>query len=200
MAPDACFFFADNLLVVDHDNDDVYLLSLRNSSSPCSHWLKKTEERLLELLYSQGNTINPSQLQMKSSIREKSRFVPAKSRTQYMDDVKRCLEFIRDGESYELCLTSQMKMRVEQGFDSLAAYFDLRERNPAPYAAWLNFSQENLSILCSSPERFLKLDGNGTLEAKPIKGTVARGSTLEEDRLLKLQLQNRLVNPFIYLL
>ncbi|ONK69521.1 uncharacterized protein A4U43_C05F23850 [Asparagus officinalis] len=36
---------------------------------------------------------------------------------------------------------------------------------------------------------FLRLDGNGKLEAKPIKGTVARGRTLEEDEHLRLQLK-----------
>lgn len=34
--------------------------------------------------------------------------------------------------------------------------------------------QENVTICCSSPERFLKLDRQGVLEAKPIKGTAAR--------------------------
>jgi hypothetical protein len=34
--------------------------------------------------------------------------------------------------------------------------------------------QENVTICCSSPERFLKLDRHGVLEARPIKGTAAR--------------------------
>ncbi|OVA00016.1 Chorismate binding [Macleaya cordata] len=55
---------------------------------------------------------------------------------------------------------------------------------------WLNFFKENLSICCSSPERFLRLDRSGVLEAKPIKGTIACGSTSVEDEQLKLQLQH----------
>jgi para-aminobenzoate synthetase len=64
----------------------------------------------------------------------------------------------------------------------------LREKIPAPHAAWLNFSNEDLCICCSSLERFLGLDRNGILEARPIKGTIARGVTLEEDEQLSLKL------------
>ncbi|KAK1317818.1 hypothetical protein QJS10_CPA05g02415 [Acorus calamus] len=81
-----------------------------------------------------------------------------------------------------------MRRRFEN-VDALGLYLKLRENNPAPYAAWLNFVNENLSICSSSPERFLRLDGNGTLEAKPIKGTISRGASPEEDERLKLQLQ-----------
>lgn len=203
LAPDACFFFADNLLVIDHSNDDVYILSIRASGHPSPRaarqsssdgrtWLEETEKKLRGLIYHQAKGPEERKARRGSSGRNSPRFLAAKSRVQYMKDVERCLEFIRDGESYELCLTTQMKMRAE-GVNALGAYYDLRERNPAPYAAWLNFSEENLCILCSSPERFLRLDGDGTLEAKPIKGTAARGSTMEEDRRLMLQLQNRCV-------
>ena len=105
-----------------------------------------------------------------------------------MKDVEKCLKLIKDGESYELCLTTQMRKKIGQ-IDYLGLYLKLREKIPAPYAAWLNFSREKLCIYCSSPERFLQLDGNGILEAKPIKGTIARGLTKEEDELLKFQLQ-----------
>ncbi|KAI6676497.1 hypothetical protein NL676_037293 [Syzygium grande] len=71
----------------------------------------------------------------------------------------------------------------------LKLYLHLRESNPAPYAAWLNFSKENLHVCCSSLKRFLQSNRNGILEAKPIKGTVARGVTKEEDERRKLQLE-----------
>uniref|UniRef100_A0A1D1XJA7 aminodeoxychorismate synthase n=2 Tax=Anthurium amnicola TaxID=1678845 RepID=A0A1D1XJA7_9ARAE len=199
MMPDACFFFSDNLLVIDHSNDDVYLLSIDDAhcqKSRAAHdtserktWLDETEKKLLGLIPSHAKNLTRHKSTIGLSNRNTSKFSVAKSRHQYVEDVKRCLKFIADGESYELCLTTQMKMRVKD-IDALGIYFSLRERNPAPYAAWFNFSSENLCILCSSPERFLRLDKNGTLEAKPIKGTIARGTTLEEDDRLKFQLQH----------
>ncbi|KAI3846669.1 hypothetical protein MKX03_009017, partial [Papaver bracteatum] len=199
--PDACFFFVDNMVVIDHRNDDVYILSIHENTYPEStpgqalnsknkSWLDETEEKLLRL-----KTVDTEKLKEKNTEsdiptpQELLGFHAEKSKDQYMKDVERCLNFIKDGESYELCLTTQMRKKTGD-IDSLGLYLSLREKNPAPYAAWLNFSKENLSICCSSPERFLQLDGSGTLEAKPIKGTVARGSNSVEDEQLKSQLQH----------
>ncbi|KAF0918828.1 hypothetical protein E2562_026201 [Oryza meyeriana var. granulata] len=197
--PDACFFFADNLVVIDHNNGDVYILSLRdeysssNGDGDCQNsihgsWLANTEKKLLRMdAMAPRLSINGNSFTRPSNV-NKQRFVIEKSKDEYIRDVQSCLDYIRDGESYELCLTTQMKRRTEY-MNALHLYLKLRKQNPAPYAAWLNFSSENLSICCSSPERFLRLDQNAILEAKPIKGTIARGRTQEEDECLRLQLK-----------
>ena len=46
----------------------------------------------------------------------------------------------------------------------------MRAHNPAPYAAHLCF--DGVEVCSASPERFLTVRGN-TVEAKPIKGTIA---------------------------
>ncbi|KAM1253035.1 hypothetical protein ACFX2J_040972 [Malus domestica] len=186
--PDACFFFADNLVVIDHCSDDVYILSINEERTSTTPWLDDTEQKLLRLKASATKEGEEPSLQALRSFQCQESFVVDKSREQYIKDVDKCLEYIKDGESYELCLTTQMRKRIGE-MDSLGLYLHLREKNPAPYAAWLNFSKENLCVCCSSPERFLRLDRNGILEAKPIKGTIARGATLEEDEQRKLQLQ-----------
>ncbi len=45
-----------------------------------------------------------------------------------------------DGESYELCLTTAHT--AKQQVSALSLYQTLRRINPAPYAAWLAFSDE----------------------------------------------------------
>lgn len=186
--PDACFFFADNIVVIDHWFDDVYLLSLHEEDMIPTTWLDDTEKKLLSLKYSATKEV--VMRQAATSCSSKTGFLAEKSREQYINDVEQCLKYIKDGESYELCLTTQLRNRIGK-IDAVELYLQLREKNPAPYAAWMNFSKENISICCSSPERFLQLDKNGVLEAKPIKGTIARGATPEEDEHLKLKLQYR---------
>lgn len=187
--PDACFFFCDNLLVIDHTNGDVYLLSLRDSNTNTGdQWLVETEKKLIRL--DARPKITNTKFSSKLSMEKDFSFTPDKPKTQYLRDVAKCLNFIRDGESYELCLTTQQRRRVGN-IDTLGLYLKLRDKNPAPYAAWLNFENERLAVCCSSPERFLRLDRHGVLEAKPIKGTISRGKTIEEDERHRLQLQYR---------
>ncbi|KAL2562510.1 hypothetical protein GLYMA_20G179400v4 [Glycine max] len=186
--PDACFFFADNLVAIDHKNDDVYILAIHEESSSITQWLDDTEEKLLSLNGSVRVALEIQNSHPLTFYSCKAGLAAEKSREQYIEDVKKCLNYIKDGESYELCLTTQIRKPIEE-LNSLGLYLHLRERNPAPYAAWLNFSKENLSICCSSPERFLQLDRKNILEDKPIKGTIARGATKEENELLKLKLQ-----------
>ena len=38
----------------------------------------------------------------------------ARSRDQYLDDIETCLEHLRDGDSYEICLTNQVQLRARR--------------------------------------------------------------------------------------
>jgi para-aminobenzoate synthetase len=95
----------------------------------------------------------------------------------YRDRITRCQENILDGETYEVCLTNQLEGAGQ--IDALDVYGRLRTRNPAPYAAFLK--TPGLAVLCASPELFLSIEPDGTVESSPIKGTARRGATPEED-------------------
>jgi para-aminobenzoate synthetase len=108
--------------------------------------------------------------------------------TTYGTSIKAAQEAIREGESYELTLTTKFRAESEQ--DPYALYLSLRSRNPAPYSAFIDFPAHDLSILSSSPERFISIDRNGVAEMKPIKGTVARTTNKEEDKQRAKMLAN----------
>ena len=61
-------------------------------------------------------------------------------------------------------------MNAEVNLCAFSYYRSLRRSNPAPYSAFLRFPQ--VTVACSSPERFLKLDSQGNVESRPIKGTM----------------------------
>lgn len=185
--PDACLFFVDNFLAIDHYNGDVYVMSTHDKNTHATSWLDDIQQKLYRLEGSGTEVIEQYSLPALSSP-FKAGLISEKSRDQYIEDVEKCLEYIKDGQSYELCFTTQMRKDIKE-VEPLTLYLGLREQNPAPYAAWLNFPKEDLCICCSSPERFLRLDKDSVLEAKPIKGTVSRGSTPAEDKQLKLHLQ-----------
>src|SRR5699024_4585135 len=89
---------------------------------------------------------------------------------------------LRRGDSYEVCLTDTYE--TQAAVDGWDLYRQLRRNNPAPYAAYLKFGAfgDELEILSSSPERFLKVERDGTVSSKPIKGTIARSEEPAEDR------------------
>lgn len=106
---------------------------------------------------------------------------PAPAAEAYMDSVRASQHEIYEGNSYEVCLTAQTSARIQNPSPEL--FFELyrrqRAHNSAPYAAYLRCS--DFSVLSSSPERFLSVDTHRNAQTKPIKGTVPRGATPEED-------------------
>lgn len=106
---------------------------------------------------------------------------PAPAAEAYMDAVRASQHEIYEGNSYEVCLTAQTNARIPNPSPDL--FFELyrrqRAHNAAPYAAYLRCG--DFSVLSSSPERFLSVDTHRNAQTKPIKGTIARGATPEED-------------------
>ncbi len=109
---------------------------------------------------------------------------PSVPRAAYLDKVRAVQADIRDGRVFECCLTH----RFEQPFagDPWALYGVLRRDNPAPFAGYL--AHGDATVICASPERFLRLDPDGALETRPIKGTRPRGADPAGDARLRDEL------------
>lgn len=114
-------------------------------------------------------------------------FVALDDEESYSDTIRAAKAAIKDGEAYELTLTTKFKAESPK-VDPYALYLDLRERNPAPYSAFMHFAAHDNTILSSSPERFISVDANGVAEMKPIKGTLAVSPDFEENERKKTQL------------
>jgi len=89
---------------------------------------------------------------------------------QYLADIARCQAALAAGESYEVCLTDQISTSASP--DPFELYRVLRRVNPAPFAAYLKLGE--VAVLSSSPERFLSVDRDRRVQARPIKGTTSR--------------------------
>lgn len=167
--PDCILLFAGKCIAIDHQKDELYLLysGQLTDAGPASQWF----DWIVSFL--------DGHCQPTSSVWPKQRvhFVMSRNREIYLDDIARCLKHIRDGESYEVCLTN--KLRATVAGDPFEFYKVLRQINPAPYSAYLKFP--GVAVACSSPERFLKVRPGGAVESKPIKGTMRRGADAAED-------------------
>ena len=98
------------------------------------------------------------------------------TKEQYCEMVKEAQREIALGNIYQICLAHRLQASCQA--DPWSLYLSLREHSPAPFAAYLPCGAT--TILSSSPECFLKIEGNHIL-TRPIKGTRPRGKTPEED-------------------
>ncbi len=90
------------------------------------------------------------------------------------------VECIRTRIAAGAVLQVNLTRREDAAFegDAWSLYEDLAAAHPAPFSAYLE--APGFAIASCSPERFLQLQGK-TVQARPIKGTVARGATPEAD-------------------
>jgi para-aminobenzoate synthetase len=163
--PDAALVFCDRLIAFDHDERRVHLLALVDGTD-AEEWLMATERRLGSL----GEPPPPAPA-------GHLEFAAREGRGAYLGNIAACLHEIVEGETYEVCLTTEL--HSDGAVDPLAAYRALRARNPAPFAALLRLG--DVSVLSSSPERFLRVDRERMVESKPIKGTAPRAAHPLED-------------------
>jgi para-aminobenzoate synthetase component 1 len=103
---------------------------------------------------------------------------------EYLQKVNKIREHILEGDCYELNLC--MEFRAENYHaDPLQLFRRLNSTSPTPFTCFQRFGDQYL--ISASPERFLKKEGN-LLISQPIKGTIKRGKSAEEDLALREQL------------
>jgi para-aminobenzoate synthetase len=171
-APDCTLIFADRFIAFDHLERVVD--AVRDADKPdAEDWFRHVERAL--------DVVPPWRNRPAPAAHDHIIFRPDQSKAEYLASVGRCLEHIRDGESYEICLTTQL--RATTTIEPLAYYSILRRLNPAPYAAFLKLP--DVAVSSSSPECFLKIQPDGMVESSPIKGTIRRGVTATEDATLR---------------
>lgn len=91
----------------------------------------------------------------------------AQSFEEYLKSIQYLQKAIREGETYEACLTNQFwKGQNSSHWD---CYRQLRKKNPGFYGGFLMLPQ--CAILSSSPELFLSVSSDGRVQTEPIKGT-----------------------------
>ena len=206
--PDAAFFLCDRYVAFDHLERVVYVVGAHDedddeASSVTTEWVASIAASIDEIVAgasavgaSSVDGANETVHAMTSDeLMRATDFAWRRDREEYVADIRACQDAIACGETYETCLTNLLHRRrsADSRASPRALYTELRRRNPAPYAAFLSVGTGTrradtdtdtaagpspIVVTCSSPERFLRRDRSGALEAKPIKGTCARVSPL----------------------
>jgi para-aminobenzoate synthetase component 1 len=132
-----------------------------------------------------------SETEQRENFRLGANFRPTLSREAYNQSIARVKDYIASGDCYQTNFTQHLS--APYSGDLWQAYLALREAAPSPYSVFWQW--QDRAVLSISPERFLKtaVDTNDTrvrVETKPIKGTLLRGTTVEEDQENAIKLLN----------
>jgi anthranilate synthase component 1 len=99
---------------------------------------------------------------------------------EFLDHVRVALDYIAAGDIYQANLSRAWHLTLRDAQDSDRVYAALRRANPAPFAACVRFG--DMTILSSSPERLLKIQGR-EISTRPIAGTRARHGSAAQDEI-----------------
>lgn len=107
------------------------------------------------------------------------------SKVEYVERVNQIKQHIQRGDVYEMNYCQEFYSENVAIYPQ-STYLRLNELSPMPFSCFYKTGEQYL--LCASPERFLKRSGHKII-SQPIKGTIRRGNTKEEDNLLMSQLK-----------
>jgi para-aminobenzoate synthetase/4-amino-4-deoxychorismate lyase len=112
-------------------------------------------------------------------------WVPSLSRDEYAQALGRIRQYLFNGETYQVNYTFRLTRPFKQ--DPLTLFENLIHAQGAHYSAFIDIG--DFTICSASPELFFRLDGSH-LESRPMKGTMKRGLTPQEDLLNARALQH----------
>lgn len=160
---------------VDCRDSDFFVPELTIEIKDGVFHVKSVDEFPFEKIFGFNNSLNTNPV---------VKVNPLTSKEKYFADVKSIQDHIRVGDMYELNYCMGFTFEDVQ-WSPIIGFLDMMQVSPMPFSVL--FKSGSRFLVAASPERFLKRDGR-KLIAQPIKGTIKRGETPQEDIALKEQL------------
>ena len=133
-----------------------------------------------------SNNSYPSYLRINTDIKK----------SEYIKSFNKIKKYLFNGNTYQVNYTIDKSVKAYSSDENL--YLFLRKSQKTPYCSFIKNKYDK--VLCFSPELFFLRDKN-VITAKPMKGTLKRGRTKQEDKFyknfLKTDEKNRAENLMI---
>lgn len=187
--PDLKLVFVSRFIAFDHVTKNWYVVSINDGNSS---WGKDTSIALDNV--KPINLANiPDSVKNLATTEEDLSLIKFEFPCQdtYKQQFDKCQEYLHSGDSYELCLTTQLKIHLPAYIKPWDIYKVLTlHKNPSPFSCFIEF--DDCCLISSSPERFLSWkddnEGGKVVELRPIKGTVKNTDEVDMElatRILK---------------
>ena len=182
--PDCFFMLTDTILVFDHVNHKIKVVS----NAHINGGKEAVDEAYSEAIAKIDEIISALKrpMEYKSPARGHWNGDEVKSnfaQEEYEEVVRAAKEYIRAGDIVQVVPSQRLSVPVSA--DAFDIYRALRNINPSPYMYYLKLGE--LRIAGSSPEVMVRTE-DGVVTMRPIAGTARRGATDEEDSELAKEL------------
>ena len=182
--PDLHLIFVDFVVAIDHTEQKLHIMFAppkdRCAIEPFNAFWKQWNEKLADI----DTRLNTPRPLAKTTLLSQPTFTSTTSKEHYIQRVKQCQEYIASGDIYQINLSHRFVADLTE-YDPRMLYQQLREVNPSPFSAFIEFDE--VTIASVSPERLVRLH-NGIVETRPLAGTKRRGETTDHDSLMTTEL------------
>ncbi|MGM0471795.1 MAG: anthranilate synthase component I [Bacillota bacterium] len=187
--PEIYFAFTDTVIVFDHVANELFVIAnLRLDQGEVDQLYQAGQEKIETIIEQiKQRDYQPVDNQVEDLAFDEADldYEASFSQAEFADAVRQAKDYIKAGDIFQVNLSVRVDTPVTA--DSFTIYKVLRQLNPSPYMAYLNFGE--VEIVSSSPELLVRsLDG--VIETRPIAGTRPRGETDEETQALADELIN----------
>ncbi len=190
--PDAHFFLFDRIISFDCKEEKSWVivcpgardtaLGFTAISRPHAEIMEEAEVHLNSIVERVGrhdqSCVAPAVVRINPVIEYQT------GKEQYMEMVTKAKEYIAAGDIFQANLSLRLSAGVGDT-DPLRIYEILRDINPSPFAAYVDFGE--YQIVSSSPERLVRVKGP-VIDTRPIAGTRPRGKDVTEDDAMTAEL------------
>jgi len=183
--PDCLFGFYDSAIVLDHLEKKLFITS---SGLPVRDGAlcRQRAQKRMDMILGRLKLLEPLRYDLSpSSEKTGGALLSNFSGLQYRQAVKKALEYINDGDIYQVNLSHRFCFYNEKATDAVLLYKLLGLRSPSSFSAY--FDAGLFKIISSSPERFLHVKGD-IVHTCPMKGTRPRGHTPQDDLRFRRQI------------
>jgi len=178
--PDCLFVLTDTILVFDHVNHKIKVVSNAHVRDGVGVAYAEAIEKIDRLI---GILRKPLIIRQQQHIHRASGITSNMTQDAYENMVRKAKEYIKAGDAIQVVLSQRLSTPMSA--DSFDFYRALRTVNPSPYMYYLKFG--DIKIAGSSPEVMVRVEGDRA-EMRPIAGTRPRGNTTQEDIALAEEL------------
>lgn len=201
--PDSYFLFPGKVAVFDHEKRVVYFISWGKDRMSAEVGLKNLQKIIPEIFKKFPQDISHvshhynaererrGKNEKISTIAERifpkkhaSKPVSNLTQEQYCEKIQQVKNFLCSGDTYQVNFSQRFSAEIEN--DPWDIYKRVTNLNPSPFSAFLE--TPDFSVVCNSPERLVRVffqEKKFFIETRPIKGTIRRGKTPQEDEDLR---------------